>query len=204
MCWSIQASIITWVIGLVAGIVLLSRRFPNDITLGFLILTYSSMQLWEAMMWYDQKCGNVNKVATQLAYYALYSHVLAIGIGLYFEHKTFIPLIVGIAVLAYGVYNAPTKWLCSVPGKNKHLAWGFDAYFYVYVFAIAIVLCMVYIRPLSQSIVISFLFIISFILCLLYTSDKENGPGKSVMGSFWCWVCAAFSFLFIVIPLYVH
>lgn len=202
MCWSIQASITTWVIGLVAGIILLYRRLPNDITLGLLILTYSSMQLWEAMMWYDQKCGKTNMLATQLAYYALYSHVLAFGIGLYIERKTMVPLLIGLGIFAFGILNSPEQWLCSVPGKNGHLAWGFDASFYVYVFAIAMIFCLYYIKPFSQALIISLLFIISFCLCLWYTYDKENGPGKSVMGSFWCWVCAAFSLIFIVLPLY--
>jgi hypothetical protein len=202
MCWSLQASIITWVVGLVAGMTLLSRHLPNDLTLGILILTYSSMQLWEALMWYDQKCGKVNVFATQMAYYALYSHVLAIGIGLFLEKRLILPLSIGFMVLAFGILNAPYKWTCSVPGKNKHLAWGFDAQFYVYVFAIAIILCLYYIKPLTHSVIISFLFISSFLLCLIYSESDNYGPGKSVMGSFWCWVCAAFSFLFVVLPLH--
>jgi hypothetical protein len=199
MCWSIQASIITWVIGLVTGIALLTRRLPNDITLGLLILTYSSMQLWEAMMWYDQKCGKINILGTKLAYIALWSHVLAIGIGLYIEQKIILPLLVGAVLLMYGIFTMPDM-LCSLPGKNKHLAWGFDPSFYMVVFGIAMVFVLAYLKPLSHAMIISFLFLFSFALCYLYGYEEDSG--KSVVGSFWCWVCAAFAMVFIVLPYY--
>lgn len=200
MCWSLQASLVTWVIGLVTGIVLLCRRLPNDIILGLLILTYSSMQLWEAMMWYDQKCGKINEFGTKLAYIALWSHVLAIGIGLYIEQKAILPLLIGASLLIYGIYSAPKTWLCTKPGKNGHLAWGFDASFYMIVFGIAIIFCLMYLRPLSHAGIISFLFLFSFALSYWYGYSAENGAGKSVIGSFWCWVCAAFAVVFLLLP----
>jgi hypothetical protein len=192
MCWSFQASFVSWIIGLVASIILFCRRMPNDITLGVLILTYSSMQLWEALMWADQKCGTLNKVGTILAYFALWSHVLAIGVGLYIEKKVIAPLVIGGAFLLAGVLLMPKKWECSKPGSNRHLKWGFDPSFYMAVFAAAIGLSLYYMRPMSQAITVSAIFIISFLLCLLYAGDT--------VGSFWCWVSAAFSVIFVVTP----
>uniref|UniRef100_A0A6C0KTV7 Uncharacterized protein n=1 Tax=viral metagenome TaxID=1070528 RepID=A0A6C0KTV7_9ZZZZ len=200
MCWSLQASLVTWVIGLVTGVVLLCRRAPNDITLGLLILTYSSMQLWEAMMWYDQKCGTINQMGTKLAYIALWSHVLAMGIGLYLEQKVVLPVLIGFVLLIYGLYIMPTSWMCSKPGKNGHLAWGFDASFYMIVFGIALLFCLIYLRPISHGAVISFLFLFSFALSYWYGFSSGEGAGKSVVGSFWCWVCAAFAIVFLLLP----
>ena len=46
------------------------------------------MQFAEALMWYDQKCGTINKIGTNMAYWNLILHVLAIGIGIYLVEKT--------------------------------------------------------------------------------------------------------------------
>jgi hypothetical protein len=191
MCWSFQASIITWIIGLVTSIYLLCRRHKNDIVMGLLILTYSSMQLWEALMWYDQKCGKMNKIATQLAYYALSSHVLAIGIGLLIEYKVKIPIAVGGIALLAAIIFRPKTWACSVKGQNGHLKWGFDASFYLYMFALALALCLYYIKPFKIGMIISALFVTSFIFTLLF--------GMETAGSFWCWVSAFFGFVFIFV-----
>jgi hypothetical protein len=192
MCWSFQASFISWIIGLIASIILFMRRMPNDVTLGMLILTYSSMQLWEALMWADQKCGKINKIGTVLAYFALWSHILAIGIGLYIEKKVILPLIIGGLFLVAAFVFMPKNWECSKPGQNRHLKWGFDPSFYMAVFAVAIILALVYLRPMHQAIFVSAIFILSFIFSLMYAGET--------VGSFWCWICAAFSVVFVVAP----
>lgn len=195
MCWSFQASFTTWIIGLITAIILFARRLPNDITLGCLILTYSSMQLWEAMMWSDQKCGDINKLGTKLAYFALWSHVLAIGVGLYIEKKAIAPIMVGVLLILTGIIMVPSEWKCSKPPSgSRHLKWGFEPDFYMIVFGIAILLCLYYIKPVSHAVMVSGLFIGSFILCYLYASKSKT------TGSFWCWCSAAFSFLFLILP----
>lgn len=194
MCWSIEASIATWIIGIVTGIYLLSRRLKNDIVMGILVLTYSSMQLWESFMWYDQKCGEINKLGTQLAYFALWSHVLAISIGLYFEYGAITPIAIGLGLLGYAILERPKTWGCSKPRNgNKNLVWGFNPQFYMVVFSIAIALCLYYIRPMKTSIAVSSLFIASFLFSLAYNWKSET------TGSFWCWICAAFCFVFIYV-----
>lgn len=191
MCWSIEASIITWIIGLVSGIYLLVRKHKNDVVMGLLILTYSSMQLWESLMWYDQKCGTVNKIGTDLAYFALWSHVLAIAIGLYLEYDAIIPMFIGLGLLGYAVLTKPVMGCSKPQNGSRHLVWGFNPSFYTAVFTIAIILCLAYIRPLPLAYLISGLFVSTFLLSLAYGWDSNT------TGSFWCWICAAFCFVFI-------
>lgn len=196
MCWSLEASLLTWVIATVTGIYLLTRRHKNDIVMGILILTYSSMQLWEAMMWYDQKCGKINLLGTKLAYIALYSHILAIGVGLWIEYNTKIPFLIGLGFLLAAYLLAPKKWDCSKPSPiNKHLEWGFEPKFYMYVFLVAMAILLYYIRPLKIACTMSLLFLISYLLCALYTAKTR------ALGSFWCWICALFCFVFIAVNL---
>lgn len=191
MCWNIEVSIFTWVLGFTVASYLLSRNKKNDTTMACLIFAYSSMQLWESFMWYDQKCGKINMIGTQLAYFALWSHVLAIAIGLYYEYNVTLPLYIGIFLMILAVILRPAKWECSKPGDDKNLVWGFDTTFYTAVFIVAIGLCMYYIKPLSTAAIISALFASSFLLSFIYA----NKAGST--GSFWCWVCAIFCFVFI-------
>ena len=194
MCWNWEISLITWMVGLGSALYLFRRKNKYDITLGSLILAYSSMQLWEVFMWLDQKCGRVNSVANKLAYFALWSHTLAIGIGLYIEEKIVLPLVIGICfmVLAF-VQSFLIDWKCSKPedGGCRHLVWGFPHKYYIYVFTVCIAICLVCIKPLWKAVVISLLFITSFGLSAIY--------GKNATGSFWCFVCAVFAPIFILI-----
>jgi uncharacterized membrane protein HdeD (DUF308 family) len=116
---------------------------------------------------------------------------LAIGIGLYIEKKVVLPVVLGSLFLIAGVIMMPKEWKCSVPGQNKHLEWGFKPGFYMFVFAAAIALCLYYIKPLSTALIISALFIFSFLFSLIYT--------EKTVGSFWCWISAAFSVLFVLL-----
>jgi len=195
MCWSFKASIITWILATITALYLLKRREKNDIVMGCLVLVYASMQLWESLMWYDQKCGTMNLIGTRMAYIALWSHILAIAVGLYIEYKVVPPIFLGIGFLVLAFILQPKTWQCSKPGSNKHLVWGFDPSFYTLVFSVAIILCMYYIRPLSTAGIISGLFLTSFLFSILY----DNNSGS--VGSFWCWVCAIFSFVFVFVNL---
>lgn len=193
MCWSFQASIVTWVIALITSLYLFGRGNKNDFLLALLILVYSSMQLWEALMWLDQKCGNTNKFATKAAYYALWSHILAAGIGLYIEYNNPLLMIIGIAALVYAVAKQP-KFECSLKASNGHLKWGFNPQFYLAIFSIILVAFWALVRPVKITVIVTALFALSFLLSYLL-SDKN----AETVGSFWCWVCAFFCFLAIFI-----
>lgn len=204
MCWNKEVSFLTWGIAWVAGLYMINRRRPYDLTMGLLILTYSSMQLWEALIWIGQpktpgQCPIANKIGTKLAYFALWFHTLAIGVGLYIESggKIVLPLVMGIGfiLVAIGQYIVE-KFKCSVPdpcskSRCRHLVWGFNHSYYVYVFVVCISICLVYIRPLAKALVISALFVVSFILSALYA--------RQATGSFWCFVAAAFAPIFVLI-----
>lgn len=190
MCWNWESSLISWLISLVTGVYLYKRNNKNDKVLSLLILTYSSIQLFEALMWWDQKCGKLNIAATNLAYFALYAHVIAIGLGLYLEQKIVLPVVIGLAFMVFAVLTKPDM-KCSRPGENGHLAWGFNQTFYIFVFIAAIALVFAYVRPARTAVLIAGLFTFALLFSYLITGDT--------MPSYWCWVSAAFSFLFIFV-----
>lgn len=194
MCWNWQVSLMTWLIGLVCGIYLIRRNHKYDLTFGSLVLAYSSMQLWETLMWLDQKCGNLNKFANIMAYFALWSHTLAIGYALWVELGVTLPLVIGIGFMITAIIETfVIKFKCAKPASDGcgHLKWGFPHSYYMYVFVVCISICLVYIKPLWKAITLSGLFILSLVLSALYSKEST--------GSFWCWVCAFFAPLFIII-----
>ena len=151
------------------------------------------MQLWETFMWWDQKCGKLNEFGTRMAYIALWSHTLAIGVGLYIEEGIILPLAIGLAFMAVALINSfYINWKCSKPQKgNCHLVWGFPHEYYVYVFAVCMAIALVVIKPIWKALVIMIFFLASFVLSFIYA--------KNSTGSFWCFICAAFAPIFIAI-----
>jgi hypothetical protein len=180
---SFEVSLASWIIGLVSAIYLWIRNRKNDPILGALIFVYSNMQLAEALMWLDTEgCGAVNKVGTFIAYISLWLHPLAVGYGIYQVYNRVEPLILGFLVALFGMIIMP-KMKCSKPGCNRgYLEWGFNPGFYPYVFALAVLMLLVYVRPLSYAAMAISFYIIAFILSL-------SGPPESI-GSRWCILAA--------------
>lgn len=203
MCWSLEASITAFVVAMATAGLLLFRGAKTRgespptfaYTMGLLLLSYGTMQLWEALIWSDQngvksgQCGTLNKIGTNGAYFALWTHALAIGVGLYIDTGSWIPLVIG-AVIALGslvMYPWKSGMQCTGPKDGKsNLVWGFGAGFYMLVFAACMLFCWFYIRPWWKSVAISLIYIISFILSWAVA-------GSSRVGSYWCFVAAAFS-----------
>lgn len=185
MCWNFQVSMITWLIGLFTAVYLFRRGNKHDITFGLFILTFSSVQLCEALMWLDQDCGTLNKISGIMAYFILWSHVLAIGIGLYLEFHVIIPIITGIVLLLIAIILIiNTSWGCNKKSENGHLKWAFNSDFYSIVFVICVLFAIIYIKPVKKSVFICSIFIITYIVSYLY--DKKS------INTLWCWISALF------------
>jgi hypothetical protein len=193
MCWSFQVSFATWAIAFVCSIVLMRRGHPNDYSLGMLLLFYSSIQLWEALMWLDQAGGTLNLTATYLAYFALYSHAFAIGLGLYAEYRDPIPLVIGSLSLLVGVvqlFRLP-RFTPSFPASDcGHLKWGFQTDFYKWIFYLAMVLALVYMRPIQTALMAWGVFAASFAFAYLFFA-------KGGVATMWCFIAAIAGPLFL-------
>lgn len=194
MCWNWQVSVGTWLIAVVASLVLLRRRRPNDLTLALVLLTYSSIQFWEFLLWIDQDCGSVNRFATYAVYLALYAHALAFGVGIYLEQGKWLPLVIGLGFMVVaGVLFSRQTWTCSRPKEAcRHLTWGFSTNYYVFVFFTCMILAFVYIRPLRLSVSVFGMFFLSWILPKLLVP-------RSGVDSMWCFIAALAGPIFIVL-----
>ena len=122
-----EVSLYSFVIGIMVSIFLFYRNKPSDRiflfhpnkqsddnVLGFLIFFYSCIQMSESYMWLKLSKKDVNtymgytKTERISWFYILYLLVLATGIGLYFDTKNPIIILIGIGVLIHRLilYNA--------------------------------------------------------------------------------------------------
>ena len=93
MCYSFRSSILAFSIAMLTVFFMYMRQTKIDKFLAPLIFTYGFMQLAEAFMWYDTKCGKINKIGTYMAYYSIIFQLLAVGIGFYLIEKKMIGII---------------------------------------------------------------------------------------------------------------
>lgn len=190
MCWNWQVSLITWFVAVICAVTLFQRQNKYDITLATVLLVYSSIQLWETLMWLNQPCGQINRLATSLAYYSLYAHLLAFGFGLYLETGAQLPFILGVATMLFAVYQQP-QMTCSIPStKCGHLKWGFNTDFYKYVFWLCLLIAFVYFRPITPALLVFFMLGVSFFISYFFFH-------KDAVASMWCFIAALSGPLFL-------
>ena len=204
MCFNLETSVVTFLSGLISGIVAL---FYKQYILGSLILCYSLMQLSEIFIWYGIENENkeLNKLGTAIGKYSLPAHNIAIGLGIYAATGEYTPLLIGIAFYLYillVVYSRnedisnTTEIGCKENECNKFsgkLKWPYDHSWYFHGFVISMILCFIYVKPFFPVSV----FIISFFTLsalIIFLINYNNA-----YGSFWCWSTAISAPLLVLI-----
>ena len=210
MCYSFGASVVAFSVAIITVFFMYNRQTTIDKYIGPLLFIYSFMQLAEAFMWYDTKCGKINKIGTYIAYISLILHVLGAGFGIYLAENKIHGLILGAIIFVYYLIKMP-KMKCSKPIKI-HMDWGFDGGFYYLIFFATAALYM-----LSNMKSIYKFFLLTWTLITLiyffykqasvkptlknmvkfvFNTLKYEGPG---LGSTWCHLSAAGAPLFYLI-----
>lgn len=187
MCWSYEVSITSFFIGLLVSLILINRNKNYDKVLGYLILFYSFIQLWEAQLWIAVKNNNIqqNLQYTKFIYLTLWIQAFAIGVGIYQVTNDWLIMAIGASLFIYGYYNMPF-FNISKPNKESHLKWGFDDTFYEIV---TIVILFGIIRYTNLNYTwLSFLFLMT---PYIYLKINKNAS----LSSLWCWFAAMFSFI---------
>lgn len=192
MCYSFRSSVTTFLIAMLTVYFMYLRQTSVDKYIAPLIFVYGFMQFAEALMWYDKKCGKINKIGTFMAYIILILHVLAIGIGIYIVEKRYHGIILGLIVFLFYLFKLP-KINCS-KYKNGSMYWGFDTSFYRNVFAGSVLLAgFLSSMELKYKIILISWYVISW----LYFFKKQynivdyfNGYDKNKISSLWCHIAS--------------
>ena len=202
MCWNYQVSIITFMLVITVCSMLYRRDLPNDKLFAFFILSYGTMQLFEAMMWIGQKNEYkwLNHFGTIMAFLLLLVHPLALSIGITIDknykdiNKNLLIFIYAISILVimYGLYvmkNDKHNYMSYPHPYNHHLVWDFDNLYPTIIMPIAILIGILVIRPFGILALILTYFIGAIIISY-YILDSGSSNG-----SFWCWIVAAFAII---------
>ena len=210
MCWNKEVSFGSFIIiSLVSGL-LYKRNLPNDRLMAIFIMSYGTMQLFETIIWLGIDYNNVTlkKIGAFLANLLLFFHPLAIMIGLKydklykinFKNNIFwiIALMIFVISALIALYILITKKNKFIPyksGNSDHLVWNFPHYHYVIVVLFGLAIAYKYLYPKNK--IFTILIVLFYIIPWLYTTLLFKDI--TVLGSYWCWIVAFFSFLIYVV-----
>jgi hypothetical protein len=219
MCFSANASLAAFFIGL-AGQVALYTRGGQSRALAFGFSTLTLMQLFEYIMW-ENPCSEevpntTNKYASKLAMISNFAQPLTISISLlYFRHngKYSKELFIGTAayaiLLAYDVITAWEDVTCSAPTgvevsgnqctptscglewqwTSKFNGFSWTAYFVLLHFA-----TLTAVKPFSTAVITTAYIDISFVIAFLLHRNQRS------IGSHWCFYAVLLPWLVFFLP----
>ena len=218
MCYSFTSSVVAFSIAITTVFFMYIRQTTIDKYIAPLIFAYAFVQLGEAFMWYDTKCGKLNKIGTYIAYISLISHVLASGLGVYFSENKIYGIFIGCLFIIYYLITMP-KMTCS-KAIDINMNWGFDPSFYWYIF---IGVLIVYFSS-KMKLTFKFLIFLWYGLTYIYFFYKQykkkitkevvvdlllgrlgyrKNSGLGELGSLWCNIASAGSPLLYLVQYFI-
>lgn len=193
MCYSFRTSVLTFIIAITTVFFMYLRQSNVDKYIAPLIFTYAFMQLAEAFMWYDQKCGIINKIGTKLGYLNLVFHLLAVGFGIYLVEKKIHGLILGGIVAIYYLINMPNM-KCS-KYKNGTMYWGFRSDFYKNIYLLSVIITLLNQMPFKYKALTISWYSLSWLYFFhkqinLFSYFKKKKYDTNLISSLWCHICS--------------
>jgi hypothetical protein len=190
MCWCYEVSIASFLIGFIISITLIKRNKNYDKMIGYLILFYSFIQLFESQLWKAINNNNIqqNLYYTKLIYLTLWIQAFAIGFGIYQITNEKLIMNIGIILFIYGFITMPI-FKVSLPNKERHIKWGFDDTYYILV---SIIIGYGIIK--YTDIKYTWLSILFFVGSYLYLKINHNAS----VGTLWCWFASVFSIYWLI------
>ena len=216
MCFSVNSSIFSYAMGMIAACFALYTR---QYILGTLILCYCQVQLGEALIWQgiDTDDLELNRKGTVFIKYMLPAHLLFLGIGIAIFTKSsifsFIPLLVGMVFfLSICVYYTlpssikdPNEPDVSFPAQrgcmkrecqnnDNRLQWPFHDKYYLVEAILIFVILYVFLPQKSAILLITFFVLTLIVSRVLYRFSAS---------SMWCFLSAVLAPILVVMNYYV-
>ena len=202
MCWSFRASLTAFLIGGGASLYLIKRdKYYLDKQIGYVMFFIILIQLFEAMMWADQKCTGLNQIATKLAIlFNILQPIVAYYVFNDFfmgKARTHIDLlftvyVIGTIIYLFHTFNGKSIF-CTKADKNG-LKWnwntadaGKDGEFKnpnIFKSSYWILFCVLLIYPLFNLKKSNSMFALLLLATLLISSYIYWGTRS--IGSWWC------------------
>lgn len=203
MCFSAEASLISYILGSIASFYLLIKGDKYDKHIGLFSLTFIQVQLAEFFMWIDQYCNkNINHYASIFVKYILILQPLSIILGAILFKTTNLPnyllylflLIFIICLIDYSIRIANNKRkLCSKSiNRFGHLEWDFIKYKYSKLFPTIYFIFMILIWPFVKNIKGIFVLIFGIVTLVLNKFNFAQWESR------WCFIAVLLPVLIII------
>ena len=199
MCYSLRSSIVAFSIAMITVFLMYMRQTNIDKLIAPFIFTYGFVQFAEALMWYDRKCGNINKIGTYIAYYALVFQVFALGLGIYLTEKKLFGMFIGILFFVYYFMTMP-KMRCSKPKITNgfpNMHWWFKYYRTRFIWPTITILILFFTKiNKTYKFIIIFLFIFSYLYFFVKHYEIKKifrlyyDISESNVGTKWCHIAS--------------
>lgn len=130
MCYNETVSLVTWIIVVCISILIYRRNKPNDRWNATFILTFTLIQLLEAILWISIKHNNIqiNQLITRAVLVALWLQPLVQSYMGYITTGSSFLLVLSVVLALVFVYytiyavTSPKNFYTS-PGRSCHLVW---------------------------------------------------------------------------------
>jgi hypothetical protein len=196
MCYSENASIISFSFGIIGSLLCVSLGTVTDKILGFFMCFVSLMQGIEYLLWRHQMCDNYNKIISILG--MMLNHLQPIVLGLIvilFNPKLsettlrwiyFFMAIYLLIIIPYSIqFLQDSDSLCTIKNKEtKHLQWNWNSFKYFnFVYTIfTLTFCALFLLGLPKLKYGIYAALVSIITIL---TSKYFYPQKHT-GAIWC------------------
>lgn len=175
MCFSKEASIFSFLIGIIGAILCISLGSTTDKIIGYFLGFVSSMQGLEFLLWSHQVCDDYNKIVSNIA--MVFNHLQPIALGVIFlllnskkENNTWIILAMILylfIIIPYSDDFVENKEIqCTMKNnENQHLIWKWNS--------------------MDNSIVVYSIFLLTLgVLCLLGFPSFKHGVYAAIFAAF--------------------
>lgn len=181
MCWNEKVSLLTFILGTIFCII--GYRKTKDLFYLFFQCVIF-VQLGEAFIWYDINCGNLARLGTIIAFFAVWLQPI---FGLYMvDSKLYTVLIIfyifSSLKIIYKLFTTTTCYKPICDTNSLHLS--FTEWNHFHPMGILYAICILYLLFIlyKKSPVISIYLFITMILSSIFY--------KNTFGSMWCWFAA--------------
>ena len=202
MCWSFRASLTAFLIGGGASLYLIKRdKYYLDKQIGYVMFFIILIQLFEAMMWADQKCTGLNQISTKLA--ILFNILQPIVVYSVFNDffmgkaRTHIDLlftvyVIGTIIYLFHILNGKSIFCTKADKRGLRWNWntadaGKDGKFKnpnIFKLSYWILFCILFIYPLFNLKKSNSMFALLLLATLLISNYIYYGTRS--IGSWWC------------------
>jgi hypothetical protein len=195
MCFSPLASLSTFLLGIIGGILCLTLGTSTDTLVGLFFGFVSSMQGIEFALWENQECNIMNKFFSILGMILNHLQPIILGILILLLNnelsnikKQIIiisTIIYAITITVYSVQFFNDDDGCTLKNEYNHLEWDWNGMKYrdiVYIMFLFMLIILFYIGTPDKNagILLAAISLISYLTSYFIYIDKK------VVGSLWC------------------